>query len=598
VSIFSGEVPFCRIRGYDRFKSRFRLTLRHGGKHEIIAPEWYKSDGDDAQVKIEAPLGQFTTLELEIIGFSSYRPEPSQLSFILLPQNTSISWTRDLLGYDEYPEVSFRCPIDLKLDWEPKAIFEKRNDRIEFRFDPGTEYVVCTSQEYPDFELSLRFHIAQFYPLNPPSPSNRDILWKSTLKEQFKVVVRGFGEVLEVGIMWDKKIRSVWQDDLQRKMKATVYSYEFREGIPEEIIPAGRFLVRNGDNWKPTNCTYIDERGFEKFVLEKDDSLKTYLPEKVSEIFLKAIKIVEGSEPEDSFNGLDEIPVSLKQFLLFLEAGAMVFDKNLNFTGIDEIYKDIPYKKWLLWYDSARLGESSEYDLHRDIPDEDIPPIERWRKKIESILARVRNVADISGMLLRWAKDVEKPFLENKSEISKMAGGPSLSIAAHYYQEKNYKHAIQKLKVLDISGKPVPVDTLAESIRQLSFLHLWRTRQPKIPETQNDQWLKLQFLVAQFIGLFQGQSKIPDFNNEDDYSNMQLLFQILNENLFSNLVEIIKFDKKVQMADLAVNEPLVAYLLKNNSQIQKKLKIPENETEKIYTLHEKNGSIPEHVSIG
>ncbi|QTA78676.1 Uncharacterized protein dnl_09050 [Desulfonema limicola] len=609
--VFSGKLPRCRISGWKTLKHRYRLVIEYesDANRKIISEVEPEYQNDNAYYSFSPPEGDWKylkgCLKLEILGYSTLIPNPSRLPFILLPKNTRIRWTYDLLSKEDKPQIFITSLSDLNMKWTPKPVnISSRTDQREYCFEPVTEMVYGKSDHLPDLRFHIHFSVAQAYLLNPPLPSARQFLWHSSLNESFSFFISGHRDsLLELGLSTFDNIDPirVWQHTDEQKVKIRIPSRDLKDGLLGKPVVAGKFVVKYKDLWKETECVYLhEERLIESLEKDQIKEFFDHLPDDLKTVFQKAVQAIREVDYrfEHAFENNSHLPQKIKEFLFFVEIASKIFDFDEHVDLENSKYANIYYLSWLKWYNTKSLNPIIHF---RNRPDTELPLTARWRDKINGRIRSLKELSNISRLISDWKGDVSDPFGKCKSTIATMDYGKELTLAAYHYAIKRHEQIFTNLGKIRNLNLPKPIEVLSQIIELLAKMRLWRYRDVRlsIQNSSEDPWERLLFQFKCIWELFGNISlSILTESGYDFVDSIQLL-DILDETGLCDVINdiITQNWKNLKQSLNKNNDPHLLYLLYKNNDLSQKTEVSMQEVCERLKEMQKNGDIPYHIEI-
>lgn len=541
-AIFRGKLPAVKIRRADQLKHRHRIIVEFsdGNRKEV---EWDQLEhlGVDAVLKLSSKPWKSGVVKLVPTGYSSIQPLCSSLRFLLAPADLKIRWPYELLSFNDKPTVEIESEDDLGIEWAKKPFNEHREGHVaSYEFSPDAEMLSGHSVRFSELKLLLHLNHAEAYPLDPPHLSTREILWSSDLDEDFSFMIRGHRDGrLTLGLMTDDAVYPVWESLNEQTRKSKISSRDLKDGLSIKDFAVGRFCVKYKDEWKQTKCLFLNENGIKEALLKHDAGFLDPFPDELKGIFVAASEAIKHQDQKFKFEDEWKIPDSLKKFLKFIELGKKVFDAS---TAVDmEHYGKHAtcYFEWIKWY--FRFKDTNEINFTEILNSQPIglalPPIDRWRKKIESLIQHFKQISDLPALFESWRVDIDDPFSGVlHSKIGKMQLGKQLSLAAYSYRKSDFRQTIAKVYQIKQQHPSMPIRTMACILEKLSMSHLGMIVSHPLPESLHnaDPWKSLLLQAKYFFNYLHKPG-----NNTLEGANFQIfksfLFAIGEENYYDML---------------------------------------------------------------
>lgn len=602
IAVFSGGCPRCKISGWERLKNRYCFVQDIQGERNVINEEHFIYEGHDVYYSSKYPTGKLVRLRLEIRGFSRLNLNSEELQFLLLPPGFRFRWSYELLGKNDTPKVFLTSTVDLKIRWDNEHLLHDREGERIYEFNPGTEFIYGKSLEFPGLTFCPRFSLAQAYPITPPSPSTRQILWSSSLEKSFSFDIRGhYDSILELGIDDGNNVFPVWKNTEEKKRHTRIRSYPLKDGIPGwRSLVAGRFVIKYENTWKDADCVYLSEEGIIDSLINADETFLSYIDEKT--IYHDALEVIKESGPKFKLNQDMELPESLKTFFCFIEAGVALFDYQELIDLDDEKYQNIPCRSCLEWYAALLSKEQDQYTLFRKRSvSQNVLPILRWQKKIDEIIYEFDNLYDLNHFLSEIEKSLDYPFGPPTNQIASLGQIQELILAIYHYRQKSkqgYKDAYQITQKIMIKSTLKPVLTLAKIILNLSLVNLWRSPKKIKAANNEDPWDSLALATNLFLSWFKQGPLKPVKENRALFNNFLYLLNILDENLFHDLIYDVLNGRWRTIQKIISEENIAMYLVYKNDEFQEKTHFKKEELRKKLLRIQNEGKIPYNLDLG
>ncbi len=489
--------------------------------------------------------------------------------------------------------------LNLDFEWNEETKKNVRDSKVTYSFLPGTEFVHGKSERYQDLSLSIRFRVAQVYADSPPYPSSWTLFWSSSLESDFGVIVRGHQDTpLELGVVGAGKVFPIWIDTDRRKFKAKISSTDIRDGMPVGEFSACEFVIRFGKAWKQTGCMYLYEPDVETAILEADPSILEFLPSELRELIRDAETVVKS--PKETFRLDDSValPSRLKNFLLFLEAGLSIFDNNELLDLNDSRYTSIHYLNWLKWFQKCREDTRDSYSLLKNRPaDEELPPIDRWKKKIEDLVAELSESLNLRKLIISFGKDLSDPFGPPTSKIAKMPNGSDLRRSTYYYKNRQYQDSYKISHQLAESDAGIEVLRLSSIFETLALIRLWRFPPKSLSHKSSNPWDLLSDIIGVLSSLFHNGTIELLEQRKKALGDVFVLLEILDENCFGRLLKCVSIDNWEELSQIAYEEPLIMYLLYRNDSMRDNTGLNRSEILSRLVGDRDKGEIPLRVEL-
>lgn len=532
VGIFVGNIPTCMVAGWDALDTRFQVVQSHEG--DIAVPinvaNLQPAESGNVFFQLKEDYYQGGSIRLNPMGASSITPIPSRLDYFLLPKGTALRWTYGLISYDEYPWIELSSSENLQIIWDSSPKLHVSSNKYVWTFEAGTNTASGRSEKFNEISFSIRFSQAEVYPLNPPTPTNRQIVWSSSLASDFCFMVRGHRDTpLSVGIESIGKIVEIWNDTEGRKSQARVSSASFRDGLAGKRVEVGRLVIKSSNGWKRTGCVYVAEKNMLTALFAGNLSFADYLPEPLSILFCNAANAVAKGEAFLIDSYLGELPQAINRSLHFIEKGVRLFDLKEN-SPIND--KDLDYYSWMNWYHRAFFAIDPPHKLLNSLPaaTPDLP-VDRWNASILDFIASLQKGQHVLPLLMAWGRDVERyaSDISSKleSEIGKSPHGEDVTRAAIYYRTGNCADAWKRADKA-ITGHNRMTDVVAEIIRDIADLKM--KRHPPLHEQIEigDPWQEM-FCCLNFIKACLSSSNAIERGAMLAWDGFRVILDILQE---------------------------------------------------------------------
>ena len=600
--IFVGKMPRLIIKKWKKLRKRYQLFLEYPDDKKIchIAEKNLTYKGNDAYFSFmsQPQVNKLGKIKLSVLGYSSLIPNNSELKFLLLSKNFKIKWSHYLLERDERPFVSLESSFDLEMEWSKKCTITKENKNFIYTFEPNTIYVEGKSKKINGLNINLFFLFAQAYPLFPQKPCTSNILWSSALKESFDFIIYGHKRyIIELGIISDKGEFSIWKDvdeNLYKNRKTKIHSLDLKDGMAGLSVCFGRFSVKYDNSWKEADCTFIDDKAFIEAIIDCNESVQKYLHHDLKDIFQKAISIIKNEVIHFQIDiNPNILPDRIINFLTFLELGYRIFDCQDYVDFTQKNYYDAKYYDWLRWYcESIKTNQSIG-----EKPQTEMPPIERWKKKIEVFISRIKQIEDIPKLLSEWKNDIIDCFSAPQNELSKMEKGKDIRRAGFYYIKNKYSDALNISHNLQKSSLQKPVRVIAETISILAKLNLWKFEKLTLNNNSYDPWDILLEQIKSLNNLFQNDDINAFIRIFSSQENAIQLLKVLEEDAFKDLIINIQKKEWNTIKQLSSKYPVIKYLLYKNKMLCKKVGLESNTLQKKLRQLQYKQIVPYSVQI-
>ncbi len=575
--VFVGRLPRLRVRGWQLLRNRFILVQTVHGYTSTIPETSLEVEGDEAFLELEIkPLNQ-GFVRLEKAGLSSIQPACSEKKFFVLPSLCAIRWSSGLLGTEETPYVAFRPNSIFDMEWRDSVNEKSNNGEISWNFQPRTPYALGKSKVYPDINFEIRFFVAEFYPVAPPPPSTRYIVWSSTLDHDTEFLVSGYpNSPVELALLDDTGYtHRLYKVQWPGLVKARINGLYLKERISPQTFVVGRFVLKWESRWKETGCSFVSETGIIHAVCNNNFDDTAFPVQAIGIEFSAAMAAIHEVKPY-IFASSMQVPGKVASFLVFVEAGGLLFDRNQPVNMESDRYKDSDFQEWLKWY-SEFLSASDLYAITQSTPDTNPDlPVERWNEKIYTALSSLRSISNIEDFIGVWEKLLADYSANGQFSIrgippaiQGLEGLENSIRAAFYFRNKRWKDA-QRVSSRNVDKHPRPVSTLN---RIISYLSMLRQGSKEIilgkEESGNDEWLNLFNVFVMFTDIFRGIFQDFTATKPENLNALKHILDALEETSLTLLVDVAKRETCLIPVDISPDADwLLMYALFKNESVR------------------------------
>ncbi len=495
----------------------------------------------------------------------------------MLPDSCAIRWSRGLLGTDENPYVAFRSNTILDLEWRGSVNEKSNNGETSWNFQPRTPYALGASKSYSDIHFEIRFFVAEFYPVTPPPPSTRGLVWSSTLNHDDEFLVSGHPDSpLELALLDDTGYKHrLYKDYRPGQAKARINGLYLKERISSQGFVSGKFVLKWENRWKETGCSFVSESGIIHAVCNKSFDETAFPVQAIGTEFSAAMAAIHETQPYRFASGIP-VPGKVASFLVFVEAGGLLFDRNQPVDMESDRYKVSDFPEWLKWY-SGFLSTSDLYAIAQSRPDTDPNlPVERWNEKIYTALSSLGPISNIEDFIGVWEKLLDDYFVDRQFSIrgippvmQGLEGLENSIRAAFYFRNKRWKDA-QRLSSRSVDKHPRPVLTLNRIILHLSMLRQGSKEMIQSKEEQsNDGWLNLFNVFVMFTDFFRGIFQDFRATKPENLNALRHILDTLEETSLALLIDLAKRETcQIPVAISPDTDWLLMYALFKNESVR------------------------------